>query len=164
MLMVPAMQVLVLWGIIRSIGGINGSLLQAVGRPDILTKLNVIKLMIIITLIYPLSIKWGIMGTSLAVLLSAIFITPNTFHIVISKVLRSKISVFFKAMSVPFASTIFIVSLIALFMPDNLSLVGFILVVMAGIAFYFLFTYALDKVLKQKVWYNLKTLMSGALK
>ncbi|MCK4734613.1 MAG: lipopolysaccharide biosynthesis protein [Methanophagales archaeon] len=162
--MVPAMQVLVFWGVIRSMAGVNSSILQAVKRPDIITKLNAIKLPILAILIYPLSMKWGIMGTSLAVLISAIFITPNTFYIVISNVLRSKISVFFKAMSVPFTGTIFIVSLLAFFMPDNLSLVGFILVVLVGIACYFLVTYVLDNLLKQKIWYNLKTIISGVLK
>ena len=104
------------------------------------------------------------MGTSLAVLISAIFITPNTFYIVISKVLKSKINVFFEAMSVPFAGTIFMVSLIAFFMPDNLSLAGFILVAMVGITCYFLVTYVLDNLLKQNIWYTLKTAMSGVLK
>ena len=162
--MVPAMMVLVLWGVIRSMAGVNSSILQAVKKPDIITKLSAIKLLILAILIYPLSIKWGILGTSLAVLLSAIFITPNTFHITICKVLRSKISEFFKATSVPFAGTIFIVSLIAFFIPDNLSLVGFILVVIVGITCYFLVTYILDKILKQKIWYNLKVAMSGVLK
>ena len=162
--MVPAMMILVWWGVIRSMAGVNSSILQAVKKPDIITKLSTIKLLILAILIYPLSIKWGITGTSLAVLLSAIFITPNTFYITISKVLRSKISVFFKATSVPFAGTIFIVSLIAFFIPDNLSLVGFILVVIVGITCYFLVTYILDKILKQKIWYNLKVTMSGVLK
>jgi len=162
--MVPAMMVLVLWGVIRSMAGVNSSILQAVKRPDIITKLSAIKLLILVILIYPLSIKWGILGTSLAVLLSAIFITPNTFHITICKVLKSKISMFFKATSVPFTGTIFIVSLIAFLIPDNLSLVGFILVVIAGITCYFLVTYILDKILKQKIWYNLKVAISGVLK
>jgi len=162
--MVPAMQVLALWGLIRSIGGVNSSILNAVNRPDVITKLSVIKLLIVAILIYPLSVKWGISGTSLAVLLSAICITPNTFYIVISKVLRSKISVFFKAMSVPFAGTIFIVSLMAFFTPDNLSLGRFILIVLVGIACYLSVTYVLDKILKQKIWHNLKTVMLGASK
>jgi len=162
--MVPAMQVLVFWGVIRSMAGVNSSILQAVKRPDIITKLNTIKLPILAILIYPLSIKWGIVGASLAVLISAIFITPNTFHIVISKVLRSKISVIFKIASVPFAGTVFMVLLPVLFMPDNLSLLEFILTVLVGVTFYFTTTYVLDKVLKQKIWYNLKTVISGALK
>ncbi len=162
--MVSAMQVLVLWGVIRSMAGVNSSILQAVKRPDIITKLNAIKLPILAILIYPLSIKWGIVGTSLAVLISAIFITPNTFYIVISKVLRSKISVIFKTVSVPFAGTAFMALLLSLFIPDNLSPGGFIFVVLAGITCYFLLTYTLDEVLKQKIWYNLKSAMSGVLK
>lgn len=162
--MVPAMQILVFWGAIRSMAGVNSSVLHAVKRPDIITKLSAIKLPIMAILIYPLSIKYGITGTSLAVFISAIFITPNTFYIVISKILSSKISVILKTVSVPFAGTIFIVSLITFFTPDNLSLSGFILAVTAGIACYFLVTYILDNLLKQNIWYNIKTAMSGVLK
>jgi O-antigen/teichoic acid export membrane protein len=162
--MVPAMMVLVWWGVIRAIGGINGSLLQAVGEPDILTKLNVIKLVIIIILIYPFSIKWGIVGTSLAVLLSAIFITPNTFFIVISRVLRIKIRVVLKTVSISFAGTAFMVLLLALFTPDNLSLAEFILAALTGVTCYLLVTYLLDSILKHKIWHNLKNVTSGVLK
>jgi len=88
--MVPAMQVLVLWGVIRSIGVHHGSVLQSVGKPDILTKLNIIKLIILAILIYPLSTKWGIVGTSLAVCASALFITPTALCITISKIWKGK--------------------------------------------------------------------------
>ena len=162
--MVSAMQVLVWWGVIRSMAGVNSSILQAVKRPDIITKLSAIKLLILASLIYPLSIKWGILGTSLAVLLSAICITPNTFYITICKVLKSKISLFFKATFIPFASTIFTILPIAFFISDNLSLIRFILVAMAGIICYFLVTHILDKILKQRIYYNLKVAILGVLK
>jgi len=161
--MVSAMQVLVFWGIIRSMAGLNSSMLQAVDMPDIITKLNFIKLIILAILIYPLSIKWGIIGASLAVLISAIFITPNTFFIIISRVLRFKISMALKALSIPFAGTAFMVLLLAFFTPDNLSLTKIILVALAGVACYFLVAYLLDSILKHKIWYNLKSLFSVVL-
>ncbi len=68
--MVPALQVLILWGVIRSIGTTCGSVIVAKGRPDIITKLQLLTLSSLILIIYPLSIRWGILGTSIAVLLS----------------------------------------------------------------------------------------------
>jgi len=162
--MVPAMQVLVLWGVIRSIGVHHGSVLQAVGKPDILTKLNIIKLMMLVILIYPLSIKWEIVGTSLAVCASALFITPIALYITISKILMGKMSMICKIMLIPFVSTLFMALLLGSFTMKNLSLIEFILAVSVGAIFYFITTYILDRVLKQKTWYNLKMVISGALK
>ena len=70
--MVQAMQVLVFWGLIRSMGATTGPIIQAVGRPKILTKYQLIQLASLIILIYPLSTYLGILGTSLAVVFAAI--------------------------------------------------------------------------------------------
>ncbi len=164
MQMVPAMQVLVLWGVIRSIGVHHGSILQAVGKPDILTKLNIIKLAILVILIYPLSIKWGIVGASLSVLMSAISITPTALYITISKILMGKMSMICKIMLIPFVSTLFMTLFLGAFTIKNLSLIEFILAVLVGATFYFISTYVLDKALKQNIWHNLKSAMSGVLK
>jgi O-antigen/teichoic acid export membrane protein len=42
--MVPAMMVLVLWGLIRSIGATTGPLFQSIGKPEMATKLQFIQL------------------------------------------------------------------------------------------------------------------------
>ena len=162
--MVPVMMVLVLWGTIRSIGVHHGSVLQAVGRPDILTKLNIIKLAILVILIYPLSIKWGITGTSLAVTISAVFITPIALYITISKILIGKMRMICKIISIPFISTLFMTLLLRILIINNLSLLEFILAGLLGATFYFITTYVLDNILKQKIWYNLKTIISGVIK
>ncbi len=162
--MVPAMQVLVLWGAIRSIGVHHGSVLQAVGKPKILTKLNIIKLIILAILIYPLSIKWGIVGTSLAVCISALLITPIALYITINKILKGKMYMIGKIIFIPLVSTFLMVLLLGLFAVKNLSLLGFILTVLAGITFYFATVSIFGKILRQKTWYDLKTVISGVLK
>jgi len=74
-LMVPAFQVLAFWGIVRSLGATTGPVFQSVGRPEVLTKLQLLVLVLLCIFIYPFSIKWGIVGTSLTVILSTFF--PN---------------------------------------------------------------------------------------
>ena len=76
MAMVPAMRVLALWGLIRSIGATTGPVFNAVGRPDLVTKLVSIKLVMLAVLILPLTAMWGIVGTALAVLLCALVANP----------------------------------------------------------------------------------------
>ena len=67
--MVPALQVLCFFGLIRSIGATMGPLFYAVGKPKILTKATAMHLIILALLIYPLTVKYGILGTSIATVL-----------------------------------------------------------------------------------------------
>lgn len=72
--MVPAMKVLCVFGITRSVAATMGSVFYSVGRPKIQTKLVIIQLIIMAIIIYPLTIQWGILGTSLAVVIPMIVI------------------------------------------------------------------------------------------
>ncbi len=97
--MVPAMQVLVIFGLVRSIGATTGPLLQGIGRPDIITKIQFIRLIITFILIYPLTVNWNIVGTSVAVTLSILttdigFIYP----FIIIKIIRMRVNEFIKNM------------------------------------------------------------------
>ena len=67
--MVPAMQVLAIFGAIRAFGATTGSIFQGVGRPSILTKLAAIQLLMMIAIIYPLTNEFGIFGTAIAILI-----------------------------------------------------------------------------------------------
>lgn len=87
--MVPAMQVLCIFGVTRSINATFGSILQGIGKPHILTKASAIQLIIMIILIYPLTTRMGITGTAIAVTL------PNTLIMIylflkVSHVIKSK--------------------------------------------------------------------------
>lgn len=70
--MVPAMQVLAVFGLLRSIGTPNVSLFRGTGAPQIDTHLQFARLIGLVILIYPLTVSWGMVGTSLAVLLSTL--------------------------------------------------------------------------------------------
>ncbi|RKY39643.1 MAG: lipopolysaccharide biosynthesis protein, partial [Candidatus Omnitrophota bacterium] len=72
--MVPAMQILVIGGAIRSIGATIGPIFQGVGRPDILTKSMFAQLLILAVSIYPLIFKLGITGASIAVVIPGLIV------------------------------------------------------------------------------------------
>lgn len=162
--MIPTMRVLVWWGAIRSMAGANSAVLQAIGRPDIVTKLSAIKLVVLAILIYPLSIRWGTVGTSLAVLISAVLITPNTFRWTAKVALNSEIGLIVDAISVPFLGTALVVLPLAVFVPESLSLLEFVLIAAIGVVCYCSVTYALDKVMSRGLRYNLRRLMSETVK
>jgi lipopolysaccharide exporter len=83
--MVPAMIVLAVWGAIRSVGATSGEFFKGIGRPDISTKLYIIQVAIIFGLIYYFSINWGILGTSITVLIGAVIMNAIRNHILINR-------------------------------------------------------------------------------
>ena len=65
--MVPLIQLLAAWGLLRSFGATTGPLFQAVGRPEIATKIQFGKFIIIAILIYPATAQYGAIGTALVI-------------------------------------------------------------------------------------------------
>jgi len=78
--MVVSLQILVCWGWLRSFRATTGPILLAQGRPDLVLKFTVFKVAVLAALIVPLSRRWGIAGTSWAVVIAAFFETPLLLH------------------------------------------------------------------------------------
>ena len=108
---VPALQVLALWGMIRSLGATTGAVFQSTGKPEILTNVQFVHLILLAILIYPLSIEWGILGTSLAVILATLIPVSVAFYMVV-KVIRCKTWNFWKMIVLPLISTAIIICFI----------------------------------------------------
>jgi O-antigen/teichoic acid export membrane protein len=102
--MVVPMQILAVWGFIRSIGATTGPVFQGVGRPDIITKLGFLKLAILAALIYPLTIRWGLEGTSLAVVGAALVSNPIADYKVI-RITGCRVAEFMGALLYPLAAS-----------------------------------------------------------
>jgi O-antigen/teichoic acid export membrane protein len=60
------LQVLALYGFLRSSIGPIGPLFLAVGKPSLLTRANFINFFMIVLLIYPFAIRYGLVGVALA--------------------------------------------------------------------------------------------------
>lgn len=68
--MVPALRILAISGLIRSIAATGGSIFYGLGKPELDTRINGVRLILLLSLIYPLTMKHNIAGTALAVLVS----------------------------------------------------------------------------------------------
>lgn len=144
--MVPAMQVLVFAGLTRSIAATTGPIFSAVGKPKIETRWQVARLFVIVTLIYPFTIKWGILGASIVVFLS-IFISNIGFFFEAIKITQCKIKNFNKSIAFPLINgIILILSLLAL--KRYSCTIGFLTLFSlagGGILIYLSLTYLFDK-------------------
>lgn len=111
--MVPAMQVLVFWGLIRSIGATTGPVFLASGKPKILTKLLLLQLIMLIILIYPLMTRLGILGVSLAVFLASLGANTLAFYAAI-KITNCGVYNFGRMVNFPLISSL--IAIISIFL------------------------------------------------
>lgn len=145
--MVTSMQVLSLWGLIRSSGGLSAPLFQALNRPDIPTKLLLLKVSLLILLIYPLTIKFGILGTAVAVLINALLINPVAHYISINMIKGRSRDLLKGALS-PCVSAIimiFIIEIVKIRFELGKDIYSFLILVFLGIAIYLFCNFLLNK-------------------
>jgi len=74
--MIPALNVLILFGVLRPLVSVGGAFFDAIGKPKISSMQATIKFIIMISLVYPLTVKWGIIGTAWSVVAGQLAITP----------------------------------------------------------------------------------------
>lgn len=104
-LMVPAFQLLVVWGLTRSISSATSALFQGMGRPDVTTKLLLFRLLLLAALIYPLTVRYELVGTALAVVVSA-FVVDSLFIYVAMRIIGGTLGTVSRILAYPFFSTL----------------------------------------------------------
>lgn len=105
MAMVPALRVLCLFGVLRSILGTTGSLFNGSGKPKILLNIQIVQLIILATAIYPLTKMFGIVGTGMAVCIAPIVQSPWIFYKV-ACIIDEKISNIIKILFIPIIASL----------------------------------------------------------
>lgn len=138
---VPALRILALWGMIRSIQWSSSPVFYGIGRPDIVTKLQFVELLFLGSVTYPLIKTWGILGASLGVLASEAFVSPFIW----SKLLKSLECAprdLFNRLVQSLISTV--IMMISVYLVKMLGLNLFLLVGIAAVI-YLSFIYLLDR-------------------
>jgi len=141
--MVSALQIFCILGAIRSVVATMGPVFYSTGKPKIETQLSLMQLVIMVCLIYPLMMKWGIAGAALAVVLNNLA-DPWGFKKMLSTV-NCEFRKFSRNLLLPAISSI----LLCLFLQITKNLIEikiseFILLIILGVLFYFLVAYFLD--------------------
>ena len=146
--MVPAMQILVFAGFLRSSAATTGPIFYAVGKPQIETKWQAIRLIILATLIYPLTVRWGITGCAIAVVINVLISTIG-YCIAVVSIIECTIQDFVKNLLVPILNTI-IMTLILFVMKGKFMSVQYFqlfLLVGVGVISYILIALLFDAIL-----------------
>ncbi len=98
--MVPALQVLAIYGLIQSISATAGTLFRAVGRPQIGFFMNAIRFLFILIVIIPFTNNFGIMGTAASIVVGAIVKIP-IFLVFVNRLINISISDVLKVIKYP---------------------------------------------------------------
>ncbi len=158
--MVPAMQVLTLASLVRAIAATAEPIFHGIGRPSLDTTWQVIRLIVLVALIYPLTMRWGILGASISVLFS-ILISTLGFSSLVIKITECGFKSFGEMIAPPLVCSIIMMITIVIF-KNSLGLSGFLeffLLVAAGMATYFFMISLFDKFLN----YGIKEIIKKSL-
>ena len=108
---IPVTQILVFAGLLRSLVSTCGPLFHGIGKPKIDTYCQIIRFIGLCAVIYPFTLQWGLIGTSIAVLFS-IAIATFCFCFMAIKVTKCKISDFGKIIGLPILNTIVMILIV----------------------------------------------------
>ena len=153
--MVPVMQVLCIFGVIRMINATTSLIFQGIGKPNINTFGSLFQLVIFVAIIYPLTSEWGILGTSIAVII------PNVlFMLYIAKklinVMNYKLVNFIGSLLLPIAGIVTMCTFMLLFhIWKDGSLLIFLLTAFLGVSVYLIVMYIINKMFNYGLKSNL---------
>lgn len=150
--MVPALQILVLAGLTRSVAASSGFLLYAIGKPKIDTILQVIRLIVLVIFIYPFTAQWGITGSSFAVLFS-VFIVCIGFSAMAIKTTKCGLLDYSRIIIVPLINSI--IALLSILLLKTFLIEGIYTLLFlpaAGLLIYFVITYLFDHLTNYRMY------------
>ena len=164
--MVPAMQVLVLYGLIRSVAATAGPIFYSIGKPGIDTKNQFLQVILLMALIYPLTSKWELLGTSLAVVITSL--TVNIIVLIrLLKITQCKLWNVVRLLLFPGIS-VFIAFFSMIIIKENYfpskDIVGLILSIIYGILVYSGICYFFDKFFRYQIISTVKDSLASLLK
>ena len=145
---VPSLQILSIAGFARSILYISTPVLQGIGKPRVETLWQFFRTIALFIVIFPLTVRFNILGTSYAVLIS-IMVSMIGISFSIYKILKLEWLRFFSYLVFPIINTIAMVLGISL-LKHFFNVIDFkvlLFLILIGMIIYFSITFLLDKYL-----------------
>lgn len=139
------LQILSICGLFSSLAGPGWNVFLACGKPHISSKIAAVQLIIILSLIYPFTLWYGLVGVSVVVTLSTI-VNALWALIAVCNVINIPYSYILKAFHSPFLSScimFLVIMVMKIFIHSTF--ITFLLLVGIGIVIYFLSLYVITK-------------------
>jgi lipopolysaccharide exporter len=155
--MVPAVQVLALAGLVGSVTATTRPIFQGVGKPKLDTIWQIVRLLVLVVVIYPLTERWGISGAAGAVLISTL-LSAIGFNFMAIRTTGCGFLSFGKATILPLTNAVVMVLIITILKTtlSRIALREFLLLVGAGVSSYLVVTYLFEKLMNYGVRKTMK--------
>lgn len=161
--MVPAMQILTIWGLVRAIGTTTTQVFNAVGQPDLSTKIKFSQLLLMAVLIYPLTSAWGLVGTALAVVWATLI--PNMIACCKTvKLVKGSISDFSKILLLPLLNTLIMLAVITASDMLSKTRIVFFVNLFIGLSSYLAVTSLLSLCYNYDIWFVFRKTRESMIK
>ncbi|MBE0535804.1 MAG: lipopolysaccharide biosynthesis protein [Phycisphaerae bacterium] len=150
---VPAMQILALKGLERSLGASRGPLFSAVGKPGTSTGLQIVKLVALIAFIYPFTHRWGFVGTSALIVIIGMAAQPFGLYLA-KRILQCRMSDLIRPAILPLAATLIMVATVMLIRTVALqktNVTSFLLLGLLASAAYLVVVYVGDRLVRGRI-------------
>ncbi len=138
-------QILSVAGAVRSLAATVGPVLYSIGRPDIDTAWQFVRVITLALLLYPFSLGWGIAGVSAVVVIS-IGVSTVGFCVMLIRLTRIRAKEFLRLLMIPIMNSVFMAWMLYLLKKvfAGEGLWGFLLLGFAGIIIYFILIFLSD--------------------
>ncbi len=156
--MVPVLQILSMAGLFRALAATVGPVFYAIGKPSWDTRIQVIRLVIMVSLLFPLLHYLGISGAALSVTIS-VFITMIIFFVFLVSALKCDLRGIIRALIFPTLSSSLVVAVILILqhIVSPINIIKFFGIAIAGGIVYlgsiflwqYLFSYEIIPILKE---------------
>ncbi|MBX4200845.1 lipopolysaccharide biosynthesis protein [Candidatus Parcubacteria bacterium] len=154
------MRILCLAVVVWSIEVVSNHLFLALGKPHIETKWNSVRFAVMVALLYPFILEWGITGAALAVLAGSL-VGATGFSFQAIRTINCSTVEFLKRIIVPVVTTSGMVAVIfSLKWAIPTDFFGFFILIVIGVAAYGVLTYLADFFLENKTIHLLQKSLS----
>lgn len=160
--MVPAIQILALAGAIGSISATTRPIFHGIGKPKIDTTWQVVRLVVLAVVIYPLTITWGISGAAFAVLITT-FISAIGFSFMAVRITNCNAGNFWKMTVLPLLNATIMAFVIMTIKTrfECINLWHFLILIGAGFTAYLFVTYIFEKLMNYGITKIMKEIFAS---
>ena len=151
--MTRPMQILAIFGMLRSIGSTRGPVFQAMGKLRNLTILQTVKLILFAFLLYPLTTRFGLAGTALTIVMVSFAGQPVGFYLTM-KITKLRLWEILRPMIFPLIATLAMLAVMLVFRHlvfDDITLISFFVFAGVGLLSYIIFVLLLERICGYKI-------------
>ena len=145
--MILPTQILAIFGLIRALARTIGPVWKAIGRPDLITKISILKVTLLALLIYPATSRYGIPGTAALIVGINLFIIMPIDLTIVTRLVETSYTTLARQMIYPLvASSAMASGTWYLHLTLTVSpLIEFIVLVISGVALYVIISLLLER-------------------